>query len=99
MTKLKGKFLLKDYQLSLFRKMHNLKQKQLIVKEYSEEIVGPSRCTERGGGVNQYWTILSLTYFNLIKHQQVIKQLYTCTQRFYVETQFGKNHKCFSYIV
>ena len=61
--------------------------------------VGPSRYTERGVGVNQYWTILSLTYFNPIKHQQVITQLYTCTQIFYMETQFGKNHKCFSYIM
>ena len=37
MTKLKGKFLPKDYQLSLFDKMHNLKQKQMTIKEYIEE--------------------------------------------------------------
>ena len=36
-TKLKGKFLPRDQQLSLFRKMHNLKKKKLTVKEYTEE--------------------------------------------------------------
>lgn len=36
-TKLKGKFLPKDDQLSLFKKMQNLKWKQLTVKEYTEE--------------------------------------------------------------
>ena len=35
-AKLKGKFLPKDYQLSLFRKKQNLKQKQLTVKEYTK---------------------------------------------------------------
>jgi hypothetical protein len=36
-TKLKGKFLPKDYKLYLFRKMQNLKHKQLTVKEYTKE--------------------------------------------------------------
>lgn len=35
--KLKGEFHPKDYQLYFFRKMQNLKQKRLIVKEYIEE--------------------------------------------------------------
>ena len=35
--KLRGKFLPGDYQLSLFRKMQNLKQRLLAVKEYIEE--------------------------------------------------------------
>lgn len=36
-TKIKGKFLSKDYQLSLFRKMKNLMRKLMTVKEYIEE--------------------------------------------------------------
>ena len=36
-AELKGKFLPNNYQLSLFRKIQNLRQKQLIVKEYTEE--------------------------------------------------------------
>ena len=35
--KLKGKFLPSDYQLTLFRQMQNLRQRLLIVKEYTEE--------------------------------------------------------------
>ena len=38
MVKLKDKFLPKDYQLSLYRKTQNLRQRLLIVKEYMEEI-------------------------------------------------------------
>lgn len=37
-TNLKGKFIPKDYQLSLFIKMKNLKQKAMTIKEYNEEI-------------------------------------------------------------
>ena len=36
-AKLKGNFLPKDYQLYLFRKMHNLMEKKLTVKEYIVE--------------------------------------------------------------
>ena len=36
-AKLRGKFLPGDYQLSLFRQMQNLRQRLLIVKEYTEE--------------------------------------------------------------
>ena len=36
-AKLKGKFLLEDYELSLVRKMQNLRQKQLTAKENIEE--------------------------------------------------------------
>ena len=36
-TKLKGKFLPKDYQLSLFRKMQNLKQRLMTIKEHTKE--------------------------------------------------------------
>ena len=36
-TKLKGKFLPKDYKLILFRQMQNLKQKSMTVKGYTEE--------------------------------------------------------------
>ena len=35
--KIKNKFLPIDYQVSLLRKMQNLKQKDMIVKEYTEE--------------------------------------------------------------
>ena len=37
MAKLKGKFLPSDYQLTLYRKMKNLRQRLLTVKEYTEE--------------------------------------------------------------
>ena len=37
MAKLKGKFLLKDYKLILFRKMKNLKQNSMTVRDYTEE--------------------------------------------------------------
>ena len=37
LTKLRGKFLQGDYQLSLFRQMQILRQRLLIVKEYTKE--------------------------------------------------------------
>jgi hypothetical protein len=36
-AKLKEKFIPKDYQISLFRRMQNLRQRGLTVKEYTEE--------------------------------------------------------------
>lgn len=36
-SKLKAKFMPKDYHLNLFKKMQNLKQKGMSVKEYTEE--------------------------------------------------------------
>ena len=35
--KLRGKFLPKDFHISLFKQMQNLKQKTMIVREYTEE--------------------------------------------------------------
>jgi hypothetical protein len=36
-AKLKDKFIPKDYQINLFRRLQNLRQKGLTVKEYTEE--------------------------------------------------------------
>jgi hypothetical protein len=36
-VKLKAKFIPKDYQISLFRRMQSLRQRGLSVKEYTEE--------------------------------------------------------------
>jgi hypothetical protein len=36
-TKMKVKFIPRDYQITLFRRMQNLRQKLMIVKEYIEE--------------------------------------------------------------
>jgi hypothetical protein len=36
-AKLKEKFMPKDYQINIFRRMQNLRQKGMIVKEYIEE--------------------------------------------------------------
>ena len=36
-SKLKGKFMTKDYQLNLFKQLQNLTQKRMKVKEYTEE--------------------------------------------------------------
>jgi hypothetical protein len=36
-AKMKAKFMPKDYQINLFRKMKNLRQKGMTVKEYTEE--------------------------------------------------------------
>jgi hypothetical protein len=36
-AKLKAKFIPKDYQVNLFRKLQNLRQKGMTVKEYIEE--------------------------------------------------------------
>jgi hypothetical protein len=36
-AKLKAKFIPKDYQINLFRKLQNLRHKGMIVKEYTEE--------------------------------------------------------------
>ena len=36
-AKMKAKFISKDYQITLFRRMQNLKQKLMLVKEYTEE--------------------------------------------------------------
>jgi hypothetical protein len=34
---MKAKFIPKDYQITLFQKMHNLRQKLMSVKEYTED--------------------------------------------------------------
>ena len=36
-AKMKGKFLPKDYQISLYRQVQNLKQRTMTMKEYTEE--------------------------------------------------------------
>jgi hypothetical protein len=36
-AKMKAKFIPRDYHISLFRRMHNLRQKLMTVKEYTEE--------------------------------------------------------------
>eukprot|EP00253_Pinus_taeda_P016668 PITA_16668 len=36
-AKLKGRFLPKDYQVELYRRVHNLRQKGMIVQEYTKE--------------------------------------------------------------
>jgi len=36
-AKLKAKFIPKDYHINMFRRLHNLRQKGMIVKEYIEE--------------------------------------------------------------
>jgi hypothetical protein len=36
-AKFKGKFMLKEYQMNLFRQLQNLRQKTMIVKEFIEE--------------------------------------------------------------
>jgi hypothetical protein len=36
-AKLKAKFILKDYQINLFRRLQNLRHKSLSLKEYTEE--------------------------------------------------------------
>ena len=36
-AKMKEKFIPKDYQITLFRRMQNLRQKLMSVKEYTEE--------------------------------------------------------------
>ena len=36
-AKLKAKFIPKDYQINLFKRLKNLRHKGLLVKEYSEE--------------------------------------------------------------
>jgi hypothetical protein len=36
-AKLKAKFIPRDYQITLFRRMQNLRQKLMTVKEYTEE--------------------------------------------------------------
>jgi hypothetical protein len=36
-AKLKAKFIPKDYQINLYRRLQNLKQRGLSVKEYTEE--------------------------------------------------------------
>jgi len=36
-SKLKGMFFLKDYQLNLFRQLQNLRQKGMTIKEYTKE--------------------------------------------------------------
>ena len=38
-TKIKGKFIPRDYQLSLFTKMKNLRQKLMTIKEYTKDFL------------------------------------------------------------
>jgi uncharacterized protein YjbK len=37
-AKMKAKFIPRDYQINLFRRMKNLRQKLMSVKEYTEEL-------------------------------------------------------------
>jgi hypothetical protein len=37
-AKMKEKFILRDYTITLFRRMQNLRQKLMTVKEYTEEL-------------------------------------------------------------
>jgi len=41
-AKFKAKFMPKDYQLNMFRKLHNLKQKGMSEKEYTEYLYKPN---------------------------------------------------------
>jgi hypothetical protein len=41
-VKMKEKFIPKDYQITLFRRMKNLRQKMMTVKEYTEEFYNPN---------------------------------------------------------
>ena len=36
--KMKAKFITRDYQITLFRRIQNLRQKLMSVKEYTEEL-------------------------------------------------------------
>jgi hypothetical protein len=36
-TKMKAKFIPRDYQITLFWRMHNLREKLMSVKEYTKE--------------------------------------------------------------
>jgi hypothetical protein len=36
-AKMNAKFILRDYQITLFRRMQNLRQKMMTVKEYTKE--------------------------------------------------------------
>jgi hypothetical protein len=40
LAKFKDKFMPKDYQLNLFKKLQNLRQKGMLVKEYTEIFIG-----------------------------------------------------------
>ena len=37
LAKMKAKFIPRDYQITLFQRMHHLRQKLMSVKEYTEE--------------------------------------------------------------
>jgi len=37
-AKMKEKFIPRDYQINMFRRMQNLRQKLMTVKEYTEEL-------------------------------------------------------------
>ncbi|KAH9292214.1 hypothetical protein KI387_042602, partial [Taxus chinensis] len=49
-AKMKGKFIPRDYEVNLFKKLQNLRQKELSVKEYTEEFY---RLTIRSGHIEE----------------------------------------------
>eukprot|EP00253_Pinus_taeda_P030039 PITA_30039 len=51
--KLKEKFLLKDYQIMLYRQVQNLKQRGMTVKEFTEEFYKLNLRAGRGGGTRR----------------------------------------------
>ena len=59
-TKLKGKFLPKGYTLILFRKMQNLRQKSMMVREYTKEFykvnIRSGHIEDTPGRVDRYVT-------------------------------------------
>jgi hypothetical protein len=50
-AKFKGKFIPKDYQFNLFRQLQNLRQKNMIVKEYTEKFY---MLNIRAGHIEEY---------------------------------------------
>ena len=60
-AKMKAKFIPRDYQISLFKRMQNLRQKLMTVKEYTEEFcrlnvrVGHREINDEKGGQVSEW--------------------------------------------
>jgi hypothetical protein len=56
-AKMKAKFIPRDYQITLFRRMQNLRQKLMTVKEYTEEFYNSTSEQVIGRAMMRRWQI------------------------------------------
>jgi hypothetical protein len=95
-AKLKGKFLPKYYQLALYRQMQNLRQRFLVVREYTEEFykvnIRTSYTEDSSEKVARYMNGLRLEIQDVLSLllPNTVEEAYQCALK--VEEKLNKRH-------